>query len=142
MYITAKDSFIPSPKDIRKERSLVGRANRMGLAVLGSLVFLVPSAGIQWWIAECAFAQSENAENQRVPAGTPSSTDRPTQASSQVVAGQPDALESRLKQAEEKAQFAEKRADLAASQLSALEVQLKKSEERAQLAEEGSDLGA
>jgi hypothetical protein len=49
---------------------------------------------------------------------------------------------SELKNAEDRAQLAEKMADLAASQRSALESELKKAEDRAQLAQQDADLAA
>jgi hypothetical protein len=52
---------------------------------------------------------------------------------------QQNALETELKKAQERAQLAEKMADLAKSQQSALEAELKKAQERAQLAEKNCD---
>ena len=49
---------------------------------------------------------------------------------------------SELKNAEDRAQLAEKMADLAASQRSTLESELKKAEDRAQLAQQNADLAA
>jgi hypothetical protein len=59
-----------------------------------------------------------------------------------LAASQRSALESELKNAEDRAQLAEKMADLAASQRSALESELKKAEDRAQLAQQNADLAA
>ena len=59
-----------------------------------------------------------------------------------LAASQRSALESELKNAEDRAQLAEKMADLAASQRSALESELKKAEDRAQLAQQDADLAA
>jgi hypothetical protein len=59
-----------------------------------------------------------------------------------LAASQRSALQSELKDAEDRAQLAEKMADLAASQRSALEGELKKAEDRAQLAQQNADLAA
>jgi hypothetical protein len=57
-----------------------------------------------------------------------------------LATSQRGALETQLKEAEEKAQFAQQNADLATSQRSALETQLKKAEEKAQLAQQNADI--
>jgi hypothetical protein len=59
-----------------------------------------------------------------------------------LAASQRSALQSELKDAEDRAQLAGKMADLAANQRSALEGELKKAEDRAQLAQENADLSA
>ena len=59
-----------------------------------------------------------------------------------LAASQRSALETELKNAENRAQLAEKMTNLAASQRSALESELKNAEDRAQLAQQNADLAA
>jgi hypothetical protein len=60
----------------------------------------------------------------------------------ELAASQRSALETELKNAEDRAQLAEKNADLATSQRTGLETELKKAQEKAQLAQKIADLVA
>jgi hypothetical protein len=60
----------------------------------------------------------------------------------ELAASQRSALETELKNAEDRAQLAEKNADLATSQRTGLEAELKKAQEKAQLAQKIADLVA
>src|SRR5271166_4143308 len=122
--------------------------NSTGLAIFAGLAVL----------ATVAVGQQPNGEIQREKMPERTEEDDQTQKNADFTGSQRSALETELKNAEDRAQLAEKMADLAASQRSALETELKKAEElaasqrsaletelknaedRAQLAEKNADL--
>src|SRR5271165_4004403 len=122
--------------------------NSTGLAIFAGLAVL----------ATVAVGQQPNGEIQREKMPERTEEDDQTQKNADFTGSQRSALETELKNAEDRAQLAEKMAELAASQRSALETELKKAEElaasqrsaletelknaedRAQLAEKNADL--
>ena len=98
--------------------------NKGGLALLAGLVVL----------ATVTEAEESNTEIQREKVAA----EEDLQAQ-QLPTAQRSTLETELKNAQERAQLAEKMADLAKSQQSALEAELKRALERAQLAEKNAE---
>ena len=106
--------------------------NNILLAVFVGLAVLLTAAA----------AQQPNGEIQRKKMTERAEEGDQTQKNADFTGSQRSALESELRNAQDRAQLAEKRADLAASQQSALETELKNAENRAQLAEKIADLAA
>ncbi|HTD14931.1 MAG TPA: hypothetical protein VK673_07110 [Chthoniobacterales bacterium] len=91
-------------------------------------------------LATAAAGQQPNGDIQREKMTERAEEDAQTQKNADFTGGQRSALESELKNAQDRAQLAEKIADLAKSQQRALETELRKAEDRAQLAEKMADL--
>jgi hypothetical protein len=104
--------------------------NNIWLAVFAGLAVL----------ATAAAGQQPNREIQPEKMTARAEEDDQTQKNADFTGSQRSALETELKNAENRAQLAEKMADLAASQRSALETELKNAEDRAQLAQKNADL--
>jgi len=102
--------------------------NKSGLALFAASVVLA------------TVTQAEESNTEIQPEKVAAEEDLQPQQNVSLPTAQRSALETELKKAQERAQLAEKMADLAKSQQSALETELKKAQERAQLAEKMADL--
>jgi hypothetical protein len=113
-------------KSLAKQKRRRWVRDSIGVAAIASLVGFAVFAGIGRFKAE---SRRKNKEDVKL-----------VQQNADLAASQRSALETQLKNAEEKAQQAQKNADLATSQRSNLEAQLKAAEEKAQQVQQNADL--
>jgi hypothetical protein len=126
-----------SETDIISGQNRLGRQKRR--QYMQNKIWLAVFAGLTV-LATATAGQQPNGEIQRENMRERAEEDDHTQKNADLTGGQRSALETELKNAEDRAQLAEKMADLATSQRSALETELKNAEDRAQLAEKNADL--